>query len=380
MGAFFTNIHLYSDRTNKEELLKDVSDALVRMATQETYQLADEGELADRTTLVYATENPNWFVIYDEDAESQDVSELEKIGKTMSATDGVTAISVLVHDSEYLLLQLFVNGDKKDNLEIRECLKRKGLKKKHWLGLLTEPEIHDLGEKLKQSGNGTEEHLEKAADQLRWDKNYCFLGHDDHSNAPKPACIKLRFKLNPKHQFYRFDTRPPKFDLQEEMSDTVQVGKRTQIFSFVGKYGGENLGVSVYVDAGNDLLKKMEFCYARICPRDNRQEIKSRFILTELQGKQFMVAYFNDLYLAAQTIDLHPGKRMQSGQCNKLNKLLYKTDFYGGVVVKPLVLGPVEIKVWYVPHQNKQQGAALHTYHMDVVDDPKNTRDEFPDL
>lgn len=109
-----------------------------------------DNEFADRTIIVSATQNPKWFVILDEDTETQDIRILEKISETVSQIDHFAALYILIHDSDYLQFGLYKDGCRRDSVKIRGKMTRKGLKKKHWIGILSESEIIELGNKLKQ--------------------------------------------------------------------------------------------------------------------------------------------------------------------------------------------------------------------------------------
>lgn len=369
MGSFFSNIHFYSQRDSKDDVLMDVSEALVRMATNGPYIEAKEDEFADRTILIFPTENPYWYVIFDEDAESQDIRISDELGKTVSKIVDVTAISILVHDSDYLRLGLFKDGDKKDTLKIRDHLKRKGLKKKYWLELLAEEDILGLGEKLKDMKSVSEDHLEIIADSLHWDKRYCFLGYEYRDEAPRSEPVRLRFRISDENQFLKYNEGLPYLDSgQREMGYPIQINKRMMLRATLTNEGGRCKGISAFVVVEDNLLDKMKFYNARICAHaSNSKQFKSEFKPQEQQGQHFLVTNFNEVEVGANYEFIGKGM-MNPWQNIKASKACQMYQLWGNVLVEPLVLGDIEIKIWYVPHQNQKEGAVLFTYNMEVVE------------
>lgn len=69
---------------------------------------AATNEEADRSILV-GPQGP-WIAVYDEDTEEQNEEKLDRLAKHLSTTLDSSAITVLVHDSDVLLLGLFENG------------------------------------------------------------------------------------------------------------------------------------------------------------------------------------------------------------------------------------------------------------------------------
>lgn len=141
MGTFLTNIHIYSEREKNDEVLLDVSNSLRNMAKKESYIEAKDNEFADRTIIVSATQNPKWFVILDENSESQDIRILESISETESQLSQISALYILIHDSDYLQFGLYKDGCKRDSSTIRKKMNRKGLNKKHWTGILSNSKL-----------------------------------------------------------------------------------------------------------------------------------------------------------------------------------------------------------------------------------------------
>lgn len=367
MGTFLTNIHVYSEREKNDEVLLDVSNSLRNMAKKESYIEAKDNEFADRTIIVSATQNPKWFVILDEDSESQDIRILESISETVSQISQISALYILIHDSDYLQFGLYKDGCKRDSSTIRNKMNRKGLNKKHWTGILSNSEIIELGNQLKQNKTFADDFLQIIADFLHLDKKYCFSGYRSLEELPIENFVKLRFKFSEQIKFLQYNKGLPYlYSPQREIRYPIQIGKRTNLISTVINKGGENVGLTAFILIENDLLKKVKFHNVRICPFSSNH-FEENFQLIEHLGNNFLMANFNKVVLGPS--HKYTGSGMMTPFEHKIaSRSLDKQQFYGTVLVEPLKIGNIEIKILYAPHRNPQKGVVMFTFHMEVVE------------
>jgi hypothetical protein len=111
MGSFFTNVQV---RRSRYSSLENIERALDELAKQAGMIRGTTGALAyDRTIIVHAGAG-DWISVYDEATEDQSPDNLDMLAAKLSAATESTAVSILVHDSDILLLGLFVNGQKLD--------------------------------------------------------------------------------------------------------------------------------------------------------------------------------------------------------------------------------------------------------------------------
>lgn len=111
MGSFFTNVQL---RRGPDTSLENIALALDEFAKLAGMVRGDpDADACDRTIVVRAGEG-DWISVYDEATEDQDTTGLDALAGVLSAAMQSTAVSILVHDSDVLLLGLFVNGKKVD--------------------------------------------------------------------------------------------------------------------------------------------------------------------------------------------------------------------------------------------------------------------------
>ncbi|MDC3953165.1 hypothetical protein [Polyangium jinanense] len=107
MGAFFTNVHV---RLPKGASFEPFRAALIAAAEEEGAELCAEGAEPDRTVLILGPNKHGWVSIYDERTEGQDQALLDGLAALASRALGAPAITVLVHDSDVLCMDLFAEG------------------------------------------------------------------------------------------------------------------------------------------------------------------------------------------------------------------------------------------------------------------------------
>ncbi|HVK69738.1 MAG TPA: hypothetical protein VM694_35010, partial [Polyangium sp.] len=107
MGAFFTNVHV---RLPPGASLEPLRAALIAAAEEEGAGLCAEGAEPDRTVLILGPNKHGWVSIYDERTEGQDQARLDDLAALASRALGAPALTVLVHDSDVLCMDLFAEG------------------------------------------------------------------------------------------------------------------------------------------------------------------------------------------------------------------------------------------------------------------------------
>ena len=114
MGSFFTNVQVRAGAESAEATRTAIVDALTARAATEGFGPCDEGAEPDRT--IYVGPAEAWIAVYDEATESQNGEALDALAGALSGVTGGPAVGVLVHDSDELLLRLFVGGRLVDEL------------------------------------------------------------------------------------------------------------------------------------------------------------------------------------------------------------------------------------------------------------------------
>ncbi len=109
MGAFFTNNQVKNTKSDSD-FAKKVIEFLVSYHDQLGYFLVDNREAADKSIVVLASSNGEWASIYDEEHEFQEMLEQSAMSSTLSQAFQSPVISVLVHDSDLLHMEIFSDG------------------------------------------------------------------------------------------------------------------------------------------------------------------------------------------------------------------------------------------------------------------------------
>ncbi len=111
MESFFTNVQVRRGPGTALETIELALDAFAAQAGM--VRGSPDADAYDRTIVVRAGEG-DWISVCDEATEDQDTTGLDMLAAILSAATLSTVVSILVHDSDVLLLGLFVNGKKVD--------------------------------------------------------------------------------------------------------------------------------------------------------------------------------------------------------------------------------------------------------------------------
>lgn len=125
MGAFFTSVQVRA--ADPGAGLEAASAVVRKLATEQGMVAVGDGENADRQVVLVAGQG--WVSVYDEATEDQDPAVLDALGTALSAALGAPAVSVLVHDSDSLLLGLYVGGKRADRYDSAPGLLEGALRK-----------------------------------------------------------------------------------------------------------------------------------------------------------------------------------------------------------------------------------------------------------
>lgn len=109
MGSFLTNVQLKLSAAAVSEVRTALEAAAVKMG----YARHDGPDGADRSIVVIAHPDGDWVGVYDEESEQQSGMH-QALGEELSRALSTHAVSILVHDSDVLQMDLFQNGRRLD--------------------------------------------------------------------------------------------------------------------------------------------------------------------------------------------------------------------------------------------------------------------------
>ena len=114
MGAFISNIQVFSEGKDTSMLLDKLENAITDRLINGVYEIADDADSADRS-LILQMSSDRWISVYDQKLDEQDINAMDAIGTTISRL-GVPAVGSIVHDSDLLMMRLYRNGGTADTI------------------------------------------------------------------------------------------------------------------------------------------------------------------------------------------------------------------------------------------------------------------------
>jgi hypothetical protein len=114
MGSFFTNVHVRRTPSLSLETIESTLDNLAKKAGM--IRCAADASKIDRSIVIHHG-GGNWISIYDEATEDQDSAKLRSLGKALSEATESSVVSILVHDSDILQLDLYEKGKRVDQYD-----------------------------------------------------------------------------------------------------------------------------------------------------------------------------------------------------------------------------------------------------------------------
>jgi len=113
MGAFFTNFQVYrKDGTQAADLIKHILAAIKEEAASSGFLETKGSAGCERCVLVVSSKGGRWITVYDQATEDQDEEKISALAKTLSKKLIEFVVSVLVHDSDILHVDLFNDGQR----------------------------------------------------------------------------------------------------------------------------------------------------------------------------------------------------------------------------------------------------------------------------
>jgi len=113
MGAFFTNVQVFVPEDAFDDARDKVVESVTKAAAADRLEPVENEDLAERSFAFHADPDGRWISVYTDATEDQDSEALDRLAAELSRDAGTTAVSVLVHDSDFLRLNLFVDGESK---------------------------------------------------------------------------------------------------------------------------------------------------------------------------------------------------------------------------------------------------------------------------
>lgn len=113
MGQFFSNLHI---RKKPELCAEDIKKYFIAEMQKKGYALIDNADEEAVRLLIYAPEESGWISIASEETEFSSYDDANNAAAALLRAFSSPVIAALCLDSDYLLLDLVSNGEKKDGI------------------------------------------------------------------------------------------------------------------------------------------------------------------------------------------------------------------------------------------------------------------------
>ena len=367
MGATFVNIQVYTRNADTRARLDEVQACLRSVLHEDGLLPVEADQASDRTILVAA--GKNWIGVYDElcDEQLQDVA--SRLASELSRQLETQAITIVMHDSDVLWLELFDSGtvidsfnDNPDYFVKVSSEERKSARGKpeRWNSVLapgaTSAALRGVWRKRTRFAEDT---LRETATLLGLDENLAQVGFrylqqaDGEFDDTQLLRLGFRHLVRPAHEIRA--QGQPRFEFNSSSANNVAVVGSVKQFGgcSVRNMGGALHGLSLVLSG--DALERGLLSISSVQLVVSLGE--QRTLLTaptegELRGEQRVsVASFPELELAAG-----PSYAHHSLSATSVHALLFGEG---------LSLGAGVVHVGFVPH-GAAQGQAVISLKVEV--------------
>ncbi|AKV02657.1 hypothetical protein AKJ09_09320 [Labilithrix luteola] len=381
MGSFLTNVQLR---------LGETKDAAVRAEKVLRAHFAAQGleearpsEPADRTVLLESREG--WLSVYDERSEGQDPAVLRELASVLSARLEATTFTVVVHDSDVLVLELFEGGQRIDTYDSApEYFGKRSKKNKAAVG--GHPELweallapgHSV-EALKATWGEqrlfAEDTLRKTAEHFGLEAARVDIGYEyaDKSNA-KYVRLSLRNKSRPASETH---ASGPTVYVQHGYQPNVEVsqGMAVRICCGVQNHGGASRGLELVL-AGDAITKGLVIPEVVEIVTGGASNMRRVEKSVERRADRF-VAAFEDFENPA---GLEGGLAALAGlPAKKMVEVMYASVVHANVQAVGGVPGGGTLLVTFAPLHDAE-GALTHAMEIDARPTPRRPLRARPDV
>jgi hypothetical protein len=361
MGATFVNVQVHARDSETTARLNRVEACLRRVLREDGFLPVEADQASDRTILV--ANGPNWIGVFDELCDEQRQDEAQRLASQLSRELETHAVSILVHDSDVLWLELFDSGTLIDGfnnypdyfgkISSEERKSARGTPE-HWSAVLTPgtppAALRAIWRKQKAFAEDT---LQETAALLGLDANQAQVGYrylqqgDVELGDTQVVSFGFRHAVRPAHEIRA--EGPPRFEFNSSSARNIAtVGFAKQFGGCsVCNMGGASRGLSVVLcgDALDRKLLSISSIQLVISLGEQRTTLSSATV-GELRGEQRVsVGSFPDLDIAAG-----PSYAHHNVSAMRIHALLF------GEGVSP---GAGVVHVGFVPHGAPQGQAVI---------------------
>lgn len=346
MGSFFANVQVLAPRDL-------VRERLIAHARAGVYEPAHDE--SDRGCAM-ATSGEGWTVVYDQDMDGHDLKSIEELAATLSFAPAQLAVSILVSDSDELVLSLFEEGKRLNRLRV---VPGKAVK----IGPKWRAAFPKLPAILPPPEAFAEEVLTPIADAMGVSVD-SLSGSYEHRDELQTPLEELRFVLKPEYRFIRWAEGPPQFwTPQGSRRDTAAIGRDLFLSATLHNRGGPCRGLSVILLPG-EWLELVDVQRVHLSIGANCTTFEAEPQLVEKNGGRAFVVTFEEA-----TLDAWPEEAVAETpwQFRKAQHAYDQTRIWSSIVVTPRRAGSATLRAFFVPREHPRGGMIID-YQLTVTD------------
>lgn len=367
MGAFFTNTQVkLKSSADRSELLGDLGAAVERQGF-----VASEAP-ADRCVIVGPRREGGWFAIWDEATEDQGGELQREVAEALAAAHEA-AVSVLVHDSDALHMELFREGQRATlqhgiDLATGGTLRTPPAHLDAWLSFLEdEPARGRLKVALETQAVFAEGALAEIGVALGWhaqDPATGFRYLEEHSHLATDEAIALHFRAAERPAHESSAQGPPSYMAQGYQPKLeAKMGARLEVHQSASSMGGPSQGLTVTLD-GPAITDRL-FVPRQVLLRWGTELPFDELLASVEESAGVAVARFPDFEVPAGMVDPY-GAMRAGGFSRKAHQAFQARHVHVFVRGRAKRAGDAELRVTIAPTAAPGDGAAHFAMRLTV--------------
>lgn len=361
MGAFFSNIQVKTPIINDSQSREQIIDYIKQLHLENGYIEVDNADVADKSVIVSALNDTSWIAVYDEDAESQKLSQINSLAISLAKRLQSIALSISVGDSDCIYIGL--NNDEStidsisnsyDNLEVDFSK----IQTDEWEKLIIDKSysFEDIKTAWKNKDVFVESFLDIFVKLYGISEKKLLTGYEYLSENSVVDGTQLYFVKKKKPA----DNTPIPVSLNlacSQKEDKFKVGPSAIMTWGINNYGDASEGFDIMIcgDAiENNLIKPVSVKIKHGVAINIAWEIGSTFIETKSQADEKLY------YINFDKFKIHKGDKLSANMSQKEFHRVYKIIYENLINIEMEFLavnaGESEFKLFIVPHENRGDG------------------------
>jgi len=360
MGAFFTNIQLNTLGIDKTKLLDLVIEYVTLFNLEDGYVVVENSDEADKTVIISEPANSNWLSIYDEEFEDQGSKKFYKFSSDLSKHFNTSALSILVHDSDYMYVGLNINGKLKDTISnLSKEIDFNKSKPNVWSNILLENyTFEDIKNAWRNKSVFVEEFLREFAKFINIDTSKLLTGYEYLSEENPNEGIKLNFAKKDKKKAAEIGLT--KFSLISGYPFVNEKsGEEQELEWTLNNHGSDSKGIDIVIagkciEDGLLIPKIAKASYFKYKSEQQNEFIVPFMETVSTTGEKLFYARMEEMYIPKGFQPTYP---MSAKEAKQYGKIWYDSAIrfnIGFIVIKD---GIGEFNMWFSPLANRPDGS-----------------------